>query len=591
MFEKKPKVPFPELGDMSFGEMVAELEKRGLMGHFKDVFLCSSFDENGIGLCVTRDYWSMAGTDPTHVFKEYLGQSHLVIDSIEDSLVFLKRVIDLLTMKFQQLIKSTSSDYLLKKLLVLFNVTYDIYIRDRHTREDLVENNWNSPTDTYEENRNITLSILSGINLLIENCIVYQNDLEFEEDRNKKSFDELVDVELLVNIYLYSLASLYYNLLNVSKRSKNYKYCMGIILDPDKNIPIEGIINHPIVYVNPMLSGNIDSLLPVDEKGYLQSANSTDIGKGFMKLYGIEFTEVMSCMYSLKMNLCNDDRKLAKVITISQLRKNLLAWYPSVNVDNFIEKFVLTDRMLEDYITDAEPFIYKMGCNKNRLEIRPIIRLNNENVYTSYALLDRALNLWYSYLVNGGRPYTGINPGQGDDLIDGCSKREKELGDEAVNILFSILEKNCPNAKFKEINIDYDRIFGKRTENYGDFDIMYYFDNELYLIESKYFSDSYTGNTIIGDYNKLFAQKNNYYMHCRGRYDLVIAEPDALKRFLGVSGDIYVHFLFVSSKPLEIEFQDQDKIVTFLSINNFEKYVQGKLLDENGAVLKQKYKI
>ena len=273
------------------------------------------------------------------------------------------------------------------------------------------------------------------------------------------------------------------------------------------------------------------------------------------------------------------------------MKDSLLTWYPDVNIDRFIETFVLDETMLKEYITEDEPFIYKMGCNKNRLEIRPIIKLNSDMVYMSYALLDRSINLWYSYLVNGGRPYTGIEPGQGDFLIDGCSQRENELGDVVVNVLVSILEKHCPTPKFRGVDVDYDKIFKKRTENYGDFDIIYYFDDELYLIESKYFSDSYTGNTIIGDYNKLFAQKNNYYKHCRGRYDLVIAEPDAMKKYIGASGDINVHFLFVSSKPLEVEFQDEDGVVTFLSIANFEKYLQGKLLSEDGTILKPTYKI
>jgi len=592
MFRKKPKFPLPDLGNLSFGEAIAELEKKGLMGHFKDIFLCSAIDTNGEGLCVTRDYWSMAGTDPTLIYKKYLGNEKIEITSIEESIVYLKKVIDLLTVKLQRLIKSNTSDYLLRKLIVLFNVTYEIYIKDRQTRENLVENNWNSPTDTYEENRNITLTILSGLNLIIENCVVSQNSMVSRfVDFSDKCFDELIDVELLAHVYLYSLASQYYTLLHVSKKSKNYKYCNGIVVSPTDDIPLEGIISHPIVYVNPMLSGNVDSLLPVDEKGYLREADTTDIGKGFLQLNSIEFTETMKCMYSLKENLCKKDKKLARVITIKQLKKYLLSWYPDVNVDCFIDNFVLDEKMLGEYITEAEPFIYRMGCNKNRLEIRPIIKLNEDVIYTSYALLDRAINLWYSYLINGGRPYTGIEPGQGDALIDGCSKRENELGDIVVNILISILEKNCPVAKYKEIDVDYDKIFGEREEDYGDFDIIYYFDDEVYLIESKYFSDSYTGNTIIGDYNKLFAQKNNYYKHCRGRYDLVIAEPDALKKYVGASGDVNIHFLFISSKPLEIEFQDEDKVVTFLSIANFEKYIQGKILSEDGQVLKPTYKL
>jgi len=177
-------------------------------------------------------------------------------------------------------------------------VTYEIYIRDRHTREALVENNCNSPTDTYEENRNITLSILDGLNLIVENCIVSQNNAEIKcGDMCNKCYNELVDVELLTNVYLYSLASQYYTLLNVSNRSKNYKYCSGIILSPNDNIPIEGIIHHPVVYTNTMLSGNVDSILPSDEKNYLRQADATDIGKGFKQLNGIKFTEAMKCMY------------------------------------------------------------------------------------------------------------------------------------------------------------------------------------------------------------------------------------------------------------------------------------------------------
>ena len=37
-----------------------------------------------------------------------------------------------------------------------------------------------------------------------------------------------------------------------------------------------------------------------------------------------------------------------------------------------------------------------------------------------------------------------------------------------------------------------------------------------------------------------------------------------------------------SIKPLEIEFQDDDGVVTFLSLNIFEKYLTGKLISEDG---------
>lgn len=132
-----------------------------------------------------------------------------------------------------------------------------------------------------------------------------------------------------------------------------------------------------------------------------------------------------------------------------------MKWYPDINMDGFIEAFVLDEKMLKAYILETEPFIYKMGCNKNRLEIRPIIKLDNDMVYMSYALLDRAMNLWYSYLVNGGRPYTGIESGHGDSLIDGCWQRENELGDVTVGVLVSMLEKYCQADKFKGIDVGY----------------------------------------------------------------------------------------------------------------------------------------
>lgn len=71
---------------------------------------------------------------------------------------------------------------------------------------------------------------------------------------------------------------------------------------------------------------------------------------------------------------------------------------------------------------------------------------------------------------------------------------------------------------------------------------------------------------------------NGYYEHCRRRYDLVLAEPEKLKNFIGTEEKIFVHMLFLSSKPIEMEFQDKDEVVTCLSLGIFEKYITGKLI-------------
>lgn len=58
-------------------------------------------------------------------------------------------------------------------------------------------------------------------------------------------------------------------------------------------------------------------------------------------------------------------------------------------------------------------------------------------------------------------------------------------------------------------------------------------------------------------------------------------EPEKMKAFINESNDISVHMLFISSKPIEMEFQDADGIVIFLSLGIFEKYIKGNLISED----------
>lgn len=55
-----------------------------------------------------------------------------------------------------------------------------------------------------------------------------------------------------------------------------------------------------------------------------------------------------------------------------------------------------------------------------------------------------------------------------------------------------------------------------------------------------------------------------------------------MKTFIGVTGNVNVHFLFISSKPIEMEFIDEDGVVTFPCLSIFDNYLEGKLLPEVG---------
>ena len=105
---------------------------------------------------------------------------------------------------------------------------------------------------------------------------------------------------------------------------------------------------------------------------------------------------------------------------------------------------------------------------------------------------------------------------------------------------------------------------------------------ELFLIESKYFSDSLNNSGHINDYEKMYKAKG-YYEHCMKRYDLVLDNPSDIKKFIGVEGAIKVHCLFVSSKPLEVDFQDEDGVVTIVPLCIFDQYLDAKLLSEDGT--------
>ena len=48
---------------------------------------------------------------------------------------------------------------------------------------------------------------------------------------------------------------------------------------------------------------------------------------------------------------------------------------------------------------------------------------------------------------------------------------------------------------------------------------------------------------------------------------------------------IIIHMLFVSSKPLEIEVQDSDQIVSFVPLAIFKDYLDSKLISEDGSTV------
>lgn len=450
-----------DLQGKSLGELIRNLEINGELGHFKSCGLFQATDSEGSMLITTRDFWIEAGVNPTVIFKHYLGTLSRKIESITDSLTFIKPVLDCIANKLMDKIRTTSTDLMLKKLFILYENTNAFYRKDHASRKVVADFNGDISIDTLESNCSIVLALLDGLSIMIENCVVFQHDDNSHSDIKTSATEELFDCDLLVETYLYSLLSQYYTMLNLSKNSRrNYSYCSGVYVNPNDIIPIEGLIDHPLVYTSVMIGGNQNVFEQEDIKSYCTKLNVSPIGQGFHAMYGFGILEVIGAFHVLEKQLPTG---YAAIVSVDELKRYIYRNIRNVIPEALIKHFSITKSKLQSYISEREPYIFRVGCNQFRLDIRPIVLLDNGLVYISRETLFRSKNLWLSYATNGGRPYTGIDAGQGDAVIDGFAKREEELGNKLVDILFKKLEQHYPCAKYKSKNVQYDRIFGKNN--------------------------------------------------------------------------------------------------------------------------------
>jgi len=571
---------------LSLGEIVQEVEKKGMLGHFKSLKQSVYSSPEG-GVFSTRDFWCEAGVDQEKIFTSYFGVDSKEICEIDDARKYVKSILNKVTDDILLDIKSTSKEKMLGKLLCLYSNVHRFYIAERKIREQIIRECPTLECRIFEDNRNIAITIINGLNIMIENCLIYSRDADPNE-MNKYQISELFDSELLVRVYLYGLLSWYYTALNISKdTNRNYPYCKGIKVNIQKSVPIDGDFEHPIIYSNVLLFGNQTALMPKDIKRYLAQIDSTPIGKGFRGEYGLDYLRVCAVFYYLEERWQGIE---FQVVSLQTLIRDIEKVITGFNGKDFVERFLISADQLKQYISEREPYIFRMGYNKKRLELCPLIRLNEEEIMLSSAVIAHSMHLWNNYMINGGRPYNAEI--EGDSLIKGAAEREEELAKQMLDILMSKLVNEYPNPQYCRKNVSYKSIFGriKGFEDTSDYDLVYFTGDELYLIESKYFSDSFTPNSLIGDFGKLF-RKGKYYEHCRARYDLVEAYPDRMKDFLKTTSEIQVHYLFVSSKPLEVGLQDQDGMVTFLNLGNFEEYIRNGFKDEEGNVIETTHRI
>ena len=535
----------------------------------------------------TRPFWRCMRVPTSKLenrFEFFFGERNLEINDYENAKNLLMNIVTTIQNEMVNRIQNANSYDMFMKLYYIFDEVHAFYLGEKEARVKLLELNINNSSvlSTFEENRNIVRNIIDACNIWIENCILYQHDIDTMSQARDRGFS--MDIDLMIDMYLYGFASRGLSLLSLSQNVEQQLF-YGIKVTPKENSPAELLKEHPIIFFNTALVGNQSVLSKVS---LTADADDTAFGKGFVKEYGVEFLLFLAAMRGFQKDILHGDEKALTVINKDYFISLVESYTkPRINGNRFYDSFVLSQAKIKNQLRKNENIVWRVGANKERLELRPFIGLEDGNVLISYGVLEQAIQLWVSYFANGGMCYSNVT----DNLSKAMNERNQELSDILVTKIQEVLNKHY-TPKFDDKDVKYQRIFGEREVDYGDFDVVYYTEEtkELFLIEAKYFSDSLNSSGMVTDYKKLF-EKGGYYDHCRRRYDLVLSEPENVKRFIGVQDEISVHLIFLSSKPIELEIQDADGVVTFLSLGIFEKYIEGKLITEDDSIVRPVKKI
>lgn len=540
-------------------------------------------DDETLMFVGTRSLWYELGIQPSVVkkrFVKYLGEEKREIRTRDEAIKLLTDLINKIQDSMKIRMQETDSRVFIGKLQMIFSRVYKIYVEQKETRIEMKSRNIRDgqAIEMFEVNKQISKCLIDGISVWIENAVLYQNLKEGTYNQSNK-----IDNELLLDAYIYGVASMNFSLLHMSELKgfgeKDFFY--GLDVTPNEDIPLQAYRNHPVIYHNPIITGNQSNLYNDTELHY---ADDSEIGKMFKKKYGVSFLQYIAILHLLPACGFKDYMTKAEFsVFINNLRID------DVNSDVVYSNLTLKKEDVATHLRSNDEFIWTVETNENRVSLKPFIQLESGDIMTTIKLLERSKHTWSSYLLNGGQIYSKAPL---DDLLKAFQSRNSELADRLVVILRDILRENF-NGTFDEIEVPYSKIWGKREINYGDFDLMFYSKevNELFLIEAKYICDSLNSSSMVSDYDKMFRNRG-YHFKCRRRYNLVISEPDNLKNYIGAEGEVNVHFLFITSKPLEIELQEEDDIVTFLSLEMFDAYIKGRYESEDGErIIRPTYKL
>lgn len=129
------------------------------------------------------------------------------IDDRKEATNFLRTILYKIQQKLSTRMKTENSYGMLLKLYFIFGEVHSMYLGEKEVCIKFVEQNIDSDSvvDQFVTNRNIERHIIDACNIWIENCVLFEHDIDLKSLSLKKEF--IMDYELLIDLYVYGFVS------------------------------------------------------------------------------------------------------------------------------------------------------------------------------------------------------------------------------------------------------------------------------------------------------------------------------------------------------------------------------------------------
>ena len=198
----------------------------------------------------TRAFWKCMRVPTNKLnnrFEFFFGAKNIEISNRNDAKNLLLNIVTTIQNEMVDRIQRENSYDMFMKLYYIFDEVHAFYLAEKEARAELSKINIDNQSvfNTFEENRNIMRNIIDACNIWIENCTLYQHDVDTMSHVRDRGFS--MDIDLMIDLYLYGFASQGVSLLTLSKNTGQELF-YGLKIIPERNTPAEILKYHPIIF-------------------------------------------------------------------------------------------------------------------------------------------------------------------------------------------------------------------------------------------------------------------------------------------------------------------------------------------------------